>query len=343
MSNKIFGVAFDPPNSIERLNLKLAYVHYMRRSSNLEGRGEGWYGLVHDDFQVEGGLPKDSAWLGETHVDSWLSARPSVNDMERLTPQRFASFFEGNGCWDYALSVAEFIDVEIFPHRPVMIGVDHSLTGGSILALANRYSDLNVVVLDAHFDVFNQDGLQQAFGSTKKENFHPFYHCGNFLSILLEKGIVRPENLWVMGVAEQAVSKTKSMCGAPTNAHTNSPDTEKIKKWIDLGVHIFSKKMPISAFGDLRLSGPTYVSIDMDIGSLASVYSARFMNCYGLERQQFLCLLQLLKRALSQRRVPLVGMDVMEVDIHLLEAAELMPFQDFTKDIAKRALRMMLD
>ena len=110
-----------------------------------------------------------------------------------------------------------------------------------------------------------------------------------------------------------------------------------------MGVHVFSKKIPIPALGDLKLGGPTYVSIDMDIGSLASVYSARFMNCYGLERQQFLCLLQLLKRALSQRGVPLVGMDLMEVDIHLLEAAELMPFQDFTKDIAKRALRMMLD
>ena len=106
--------------------------------------------------------------------------------------------------------------------------------------------------------------------------------------------------------------------------------------------HIISKKAVPSEITNLKLNGPTYVSIDMDVGSLSSVFSARFMNCYGLNRREFINLLLQVKNSIRINQVPLVGMDIMEIDIHLLEAAEYTLYKDNTKYIAGKALEILL-
>ncbi|MFC1860786.1 arginase family protein, partial [Chloroflexota bacterium] len=122
------------------------------------------------------------------------------------------------------------------------------------------------------------------------------------------------------------------------------PDNEKeINKWISNGVHLATKEEVSSEKLTLNLGGPVYISIDMDVGSLASVYSARFMNCYGLELSEFLALISQLSVLMKECGVPLVGMDIMEIDIHFLEAAKSTQYTDHTRYIARKALEILLN
>ena len=338
MYNRVFGVPFDPPSSPERLNIKLAYArHLLETLRNEEGFADP-YDSIYSEFQEGNFLYDDLTWVGKVPVDSWLKPKPSVADMDLLKPVQVASFLRANGCWQYALRVAEFVSKEILPHRPVMIGIDHSSTGGVLLALTSQYSDLNLIVLDAHFDVLKKNGLPPSFDSLTKSGKQKFYHCGNFLSVLLEKGLINPTNLWILGVAEH------NLYGPEPNSGTRAAISgeEDIRRWIDKGVNIVTDKMVSSGEFSLDLSGPSYLSIDMDVGSLSSIFSARFMNSIGLKLPEFLDLLTRVKNAILASAFPLVGMDIVEVDIHFLETIDLTPHQDFTKHIFQRALETML-
>jgi arginase family enzyme len=338
MHNRVFGVPFDPPSSPERLDIKLAYIRHLLNTLRHEEGFADPYDSIYFEFQKGNILYDDITWLGKVPVDSWLKPKPSVTDMDLLKPVQVTSFLRNNGCWQHALRVAEFVSREILPHRPVMIGIDHSSTGGVLLALTSQYSDLNVIVLDAHFDVLKQNGLPPSFESLKRSRKQTFYHCGNFLSVLLEKGLINPTNLWILGVAEH------SLYGPEPNAGTQAaPNREEdIRKWIDKGVHIVTDEMVSSGEFSLDLTGPSYLSIDMDVGSLASIFSARFMNSIGLKLPEFLDLLARVKNATIASSFPLVGMDIMEIDIHFLETIDLTSHQDFTKYILQRALETML-
>lgn len=336
--NKIFGASCDPPNSPERLNIKLAYLEYVMRASHAFSEHADPYDMLYASFPVEdqSGI---GVWLGKVPTESWLTPRPDISDFTRLTADNTDNFLVSNGCWDYALWVADFVEEYVLPERPVMIGVDHSVTGGPLLALSRRYKDLNVVVLDAHFDVMKSSGMATGFETGRSEKNCSFYHCGNFLCRLLEEGVIFPENLWILGVDPGGV------CIKDTGVSDELPAPEKkeFRRWIDSGVHLLTKAQVASGGFDLMLNGPTYVSIDMDMGSMRSVFSARYMNCYGLSREQFLGVLSGVKRSIEKARVPLVGLDIMEVDIHLLEALEMMPYGDCTKYLAKTALKMFLN
>jgi len=235
--------------------------------------------------------------------------------------------------------VADFVGEHVLPDRPVMIGVDHSLTGGPVLALSHRHRDLNVVVLDAHFDVMKSRGTATGFETGRSGKNHSFYHCGNFLCRLIEEGVIVPENLWILGV-EPAGAGMKDT-GADDGFQ--APGKNEFRRWVDRGVHVLTRAQVATGKFDLMLNGPTYVSIDMDIGSMCSVFSARYMNCYGLSREQFLGVLSGVKRSIDEARVPLAGLDIMEVDIHLLGALEMMTYDDSTEYLAKRALNILLN
>jgi len=337
--NKIFGAPFDPADSPERLKLKLAYIFKLmqpseRRSSSAQVIFHDPYDVVHDLIQETSCY--ENIWLGKMAVDSWLTPRPKIEDLSLLTISQARSFLESNGCWKYALRLATFVEDQIFPGRPIMIGVDHSLTGGLLIALSKKYENLNVIVLDAHFDVIRSNGFSALPRKRKENSKLSFYHCGNFLAHVLEKGIVRPENLWVLGLANATLAEKNNIC----EKRRFTTGQKEILRWLQAGVHVYPKEM-LSGLR-LDLNGPTYVSIDMDVGSFSSVYSARFMNCYGLCAQNFLSLLSTVRKSLEKAEVPLVGMDIMEIDVHLLEAAEVLSFKDQTRDIVKYAFDILL-
>lgn len=342
---RIFGAPLDVPNSPERLNLKLAYVfQVINFPGNLSRRLYDPYDVICADLGAEFGLPGENAWIGKMPVDSWLTPRPQPSDLPLLTTKECDSFLERNGCWDYSLKVAEFVEKTVFPYKPVMIGVDHSLTGGVLLSLAKENDDLNVIIIDAHFDVMKFGGWVSAStfkegrrgwkGKSMNEEKPFFYHCGNFLSRILEKEIVHPENLWILGVQEEVLAENNERY--QENSFSN--DAREVKRWIDKGVHLLSKKDVTSETMSISLNGPTYISIDMDVGSLSSVFSARFMNCYGVSFEEFLHLLSRVATSIREADVPILGFDIMEIDVHFLEVVQGL-FHDHTRRIVREIFR----
>lgn len=328
--SKIFGIPFDPPTSPERLDIKHAYLSHIRRS----GDGVRFPDPYDFAYHILGGrfpsLP-DSCWHGKMEIDSWLTPTPRIDDSPLLSSGLVDLFLESNGCRRHMEDVRGFVEEYIFPCRPFSIGIDHCSTGGSVMALAKQFPDLNVIILDSHFDV--ADTPPPGPGASRTGSLSPS-HCGNFLLPLLEEGVIRPENLWVLGVNAGLLSRN----GAGTGS--TAPGAAE---WVKRGVHLLSKSMLPSGLDHMLLTGPVYLSIDVDIGSLSSVFSARFMNCYGLDRTGLLGLLGSVNARIAEAHLPLVGMDLMELDVHFLGASSTLAFNDCTEDLFLKSFEIFLD
>jgi len=84
-----------------------------------------------------------------------------------------------------------------------------------------------------------------------------------------------------------------------------------------------------------EIEGPTYISIDMDVGSYACVLACRFMDRVGIEFDEITRILQLLSNMMRDNKIVLVGLDVMEIDVHFLNE-EVSGKSDFTLEILKK-------
>jgi arginase family enzyme len=328
----IFGAALDALASMERINLKQAYLHYLKNRALVEHGFVDPYDFIKS-LTEQGVLNHHIKWLGKISIPSWLTPKPKEKDSPRLSVSNLIKFLEQDGCWDYAVMVADYIGRKIWPAIPVMIGVDHSLTGGSIMALTKRYPQLNVVVLDSHFDVMRPRGGSEA--DCRKD----YYGCGNFLEWFLERRIIKPENLWIIGVQDeirwQVMVREVSGRGLDMSGVS-------VKKWMEKGVHVVFKHEVQSGRFELNLKGPTYLSIDMDVGSMSSIHSARFMNSYGLNTSEFLHLLQKVFQCILSSHRPLVGLDVMEFDVHFIEAVKEKKIDDKAEEIVREIFKLFI-
>jgi len=346
---KIFGAALDPLNSPERLNLKLAYLNFLRKEPEANKHSDP-YDAMKEYLRKKMPFLDGNAWFGKMQVESWLTPKPKLTDIHLLNTETFTNFLNKNGCWDYALRISDYVEQKILPSKPVMIGVDHSLTGGVIMALSSQYNNLNVIVLDAHFDALRYQGLkannQLACSNNylkneylKKGDEIQFYECGNFISYLLDQKVIKPENLWILGVQDGILDSLKMQYN---RSKAELSQTKEYMKWIKKGVHLVTKTDFVSKNFHLDLTGPTYISFDMDVGSLSSVYSARFMNCVGLTYKEFIKSIHKLSGIVRKSNIPCVGLDIMEIDIHLLEIAELSQYQDHSRQIMKEIFQAFL-
>lgn len=345
----IFGAALDPLSSPERLNLKLAYLNFLKKNQEVENNSDPYDEIR--EFLKKGTPSLDGdIWFGKVEIESWLTPKPKLEDIKLLSTENIFNFLCKNGCWDYALRVSDYIDKEILPSKPVMIGVDHSLTGGVIMALSEYYKNLNVIVLDAHFDALKYQHTnprcQFPLGNNyhdksfnKKSNKIPFYECGNFLSYLIDKKIISPKNLWVLGVQDKILESLDVRCGEEKG---EGSQIEEYRRLVEKGVHLVSKRALVFNKFVLKLNGPIYLSIDMDVGSLSSIYSARFMNCIGLTYDEFIKSLHNLYRVFQKSGFPFVGLDIVEMDIHLLEANRFSHYQDYSREIVKEIFQLFL-
>lgn len=332
----IFGAALDALSSPERINLKIAYLNYLKNEALNQQEFKDPYDFVKrylTENRILNDINNRVRWAGKISVPSWLTPKPSIDDLPKLSTEKLDKFLKSNGCWKYALAIADYINKEIYSSMPVMIGVDHSLTGGSIMALVKKFPNLNIIILDAHFDVMNKDS--QTDGTLIN-----YYECGNFLNCLLEKKIISPKNLWILGVQDEICQELKQMSNSQRNLDSN---TVSIKKWMAEGVHVIFKKEVQSNKFKMDLSGPSYLSIDMDVGSMSSIYSARFMNSFGLRMDEFLQLLNRVSRLVESSNRPLVGMDIMELDMHFLEVAKKRDFNDYTEQIIEEIFKIFVN
>ncbi len=351
----IFGAALDPLDAPEKVEMKRAYLQAVGRGVLKPSHPRDPYDLVAS--QALAAVSGGGALGGKLEVEDWLRPRPSPRSLPSLRQERFTAFLDGDGCRHYAGLVSDFVSSEVLPRRPLMIGVDHSLTGGAVRSLSERYGPgrLALVVLDAHSDVIPLQrrlelyrllaeagqGEEQAGGTQANatRSAPDSYNCGSFLHFLVKEGVVEPAGLLLAGVADQPASQ------AGTHGD-GAGDFAPFAELREAGATFLCKREMGSPGGPAllrkaleRLAGRVvYVSLDIDVGSLRAAQACRFMDLFGMEERDLLSVCGAIGEWLREEKGRLAGLDVMEMDIHLAGLRH----RDGTRDqTARLALRLL--
>jgi arginase family enzyme len=333
---KIFGSAFDPLDIAERVDIKLAYLNWLKTSGESENNFLDPYDFLEIGLKKKHAAISKVEWIGKFPIDSWLTPKPFISDIRRISQPRFTEFLDKNGCYYYQNKLVDYLTKNVGSSIPVMIGVDHCLTGGVLKYLKKECENFNVLIFDSHSDIIDLETRESYFGSCLKNSVESFvgediYECGNFLYHLLSEKIIKPENLWIMGVQDLEQIRKNSQTFY----------FRKILPWINQGMHIVSKEDLIVYGIPDEINGLTYVSFDMDLGGLASVFATRFLNYVGLSTEQFLNLVHELSRKIRTRKIELIGLDIMEIDIHFL-GADIDDHKDYAAELAREIIERMI-
>lgn len=190
---------------------------------------------------------------------------------------------------DYTVCEWETWSLEESNNRVIFLGGDHSIT----LSTFPKTKASHLVVLDAHFDLY---------GSL--ETHKPFH--GNWLRVLIEKNLVNPHNVAILGV--RAWDKTEL-------------------------VYAREKGVKFTLFDDpfsINLSGePTYLSIDIDVVDPAYAPGTGYMEPGGWSSRKLLDFVK------AFRNTNLVAMDIVEVD-------STRDFNDMTSKLAAKVIKEFL-
>jgi len=328
---KIFGAAFDPLDLVERVDLKLAYLNWLKGHDIYEDNPLDPYDFFETRFEQKECNASQVEWIGKFPIESWLRPKPSHHDIPNIIPGKFTEFLDKNGCHDYSKKLVDYLKETMHSSIPVMIGVDHCLTGGVLRFLREKPGEFNILIFDSHCDMVDLETRKSYFGphlGLKDQFFgEEIYECGSFLSYLLNEKIIRPENVWIMG--------TQDLDQFKENARPLY--SKKILPWIEQGMHIVSKENLVLSGIPHEIRGPTYISFDMDLGSLSSVFATRFLNYIGLNTEEILGLVDELSKRIRAKKIELIGLDVMEMDIHFL-GATIGEHQDHTPELASEII-----
>ena len=151
----------------------------------------------------------------------------------------------------------------------VVLGGDHSITYSCFKAFAAKHDNPGIVVFDAHPDLEN--------------NFKPPTH-EDYLRVLIEDGIVKPENVVLVGVRAW---------------HKNELEFIKAKR-----LKVFSMKEIFSAgcqdvcdvvMAVARNFGALYISVDIDVLDPAFAPAVAYPESGGMTSRQLLYFIQRLK------------------------------------------------
>jgi len=329
---KLFGAALDPLDHPERVALKQAFV-----AAEIEGRIPG--DLPRDPYDaLTRALArknlKQVSLIGKLELPGWLSPRPGPEWAAFLDPQNFRDFLDENSCRHLAEDCRRFIAERILPAVPGLLAVDHSLAGGAIQAVTERYGPEGVtcLVLDSHFDALPAS-LRRPSGRD------PFpapdtYHCGSFLSYLLEAGSLLPQNLILIGVSDYPALASRGQ-DALADAYL---------AYADQGVTFLTKSQvrapDFSQILAQRLDAIRtpwiYVSLDADVGACAGIPAVRFMDRVGLEAEEILLLAERIGERIAGGPFGLAGFDISEMDVHLLDLDEDDPTIEVCSDFMAR-------
>jgi arginase family enzyme len=338
---KIFGVALDVADDPWSLQLKWASMMAAGRE------GEDFDTDPYDAIANEMSGYPDFELGGKFSIPSWQRPRPLPSDRHLVSADNMQQFVANGGLFEITKRLQNFVEKNIFPAFPIMVGVDHSATGGVISALSKKFSPemLSIVVLDRHFDAIplslRIDGLfrntpvahyqthslwsiDEHTPKGKRGNIQSQYPndldqycCGNFWAYLVDAGIVLPEHLLFVGVADYPSSKIDL-------------------KWERFREHYLDfEKRGCSFFPLLNFSGPyldsltqfihdkiktpyVYVSLDLDVGAYNCINAARYMDGPGITRENLLDIAQIVAKGSQNGNFTLVGFDVMEFNIHFL-------------------------
>ena len=267
---------------------------------------------------------------GSIKVPGWLRPNPPSEDRERVNVGEFVGFTDRDGCLEFASQVRQLVSDSILPHIPCMIAVDHSMTGGVIEALSDRYGSehLTLVMLDSHTDAIPvpvvSEAIQYDVDTNPETLYHrndPFlynrpdsYNASSFLHGLLDRDILLPEQVFIVGVSDYPPKRAFRLKDPRVARYVGAYTGLKRR-----GVTIVTKNeclvSPSKLKNLLRRIDTTYVyvSMDMDIGARNAVEGVRFRDRQGLQEKQIYRIADAL-RAFFSTGIELAGLDVTEIN-----------------------------
>ncbi len=286
-------------------------------------------------------------------VEGWLTPTPPSSMQFMMDVENYVSFIDSNGCLEYANTVKEIVAAE--PESvPLLLGVDHSLTGGAVEALAKKHGGENIrfIIFDSHFDFIAPTmrcGLiQYDLETNPKTHFSqndPFifgrpdsYNADSFLKYVLD--YIPPTNILVIGVSDYP----------PRSAF--EIDDDRVKRYVEYYQKMESDGVQVIKKDDIKPNAAkikamiaktnkpfTYVSIDVDVCSNTSLKGARFLDYYGVDHRDLYGLMVAI--AQSKSRSKLIGIDFMEFDVFSADAS-FFGKPDRTYEIMAEAFRRLI-
>ncbi len=322
---KLFGVALDVSDDPFSVQLKLASLWARRQGQKLP---DDPYEAITRRITWSNGQIEPA---GRFPLASWLGPRPKPAQERLLTQERMQQFLDGDGPLKAARKLKDFVADKILPGLPVMVGIDHSATGGVVSALSEALGadKLTVLVLDRHFDALPLSvrmepvlGVASAYPAGARDLFlgmsgEDTYCCGNFWAHLIDKGIVSPERLLFIGVADYPTGKAV-------------PEWETFRSrylaFEEKGCSFFPLREFEKPYGKRlerflaqKIRTPyVYVSLDLDVGAYQCVHAARYMDGPGIGARALQDVAKLVAKGCESGRFRLAGLDVMEFNMHLL-------------------------
>jgi arginase family enzyme len=301
--------------------------------------------------------PERWAEKGSMNIPSWLRPIPALADKESMTTEAFVDFVDHGGFEIYARQVGDFIVSHIFPDIPCMLAVDHSLTGGAFKKLVALYDpeDISLIIVDSHTDAIPMSvmaGMIQYDIDTNPDTVHdrddPFlydrpdsYNASSFLYYLLAEEVLRPQNLYLIGVSDYPPKHAFRIKDPRIGDYVNIFSELKRR-----GVTILTKNDFLISPSKIKnvlshIESPNvYISVDLDIGARNGIEGVRFLERQGLNERQIYRLVDFLRGTLS-KKIRLAGMDLTEINLRKAGSRHSTG-EDKTYQIAANIIRRLL-
>ena len=337
---RLFGVTLDASDDPWNLALKHASMWAQTQGRHFP---PGPYEAMLEELGTRSAYIESA---GTVEVASWLGPRPKPSDRPLITVAQMQEFVSRGGLLEVMQEVKKFVTTRILPEVPIMVGIDHSATGGVVSALSEALGadHLTLVVLDHHFDALPPSArmitaLQSELDLLRGNSACPArssgesYCCGNFLAHLLGAGVVKPEHLLLVGVGDYPGEAAGPEWASYREAYLA---LEKLGCGF-FSLEAFEKDYQerLRQFLRERITTPyVYVSLDLDVGGERCVQAARYMDRPGIDRRALIHVAEIIAQGSQSGAFSLVGLDVMEFNMHLLGLETPAGLPDMTLDTA---------
>jgi arginase family enzyme len=331
----LFGAALDALDDPERVQLKWAYIQALDSDPAISKLPVDPYDAIASIVDRES--KTSTALRGRLGLPDWLTPRPQKPELSMIHASQYRDFIDNEAIAEYVEDCRIFVEQTIFPDIPCMIGADHAMAAGPIRALANRFGpeDLAVVVIDAHFDAIPPDvraptGMGTPYCGSE--------NCGSFLRSLMDDSSILPEHLIIVGVADYprdgiSARYNRAYQDLIEQGVTVIPNNLTSRSIMD------KLEAKLSQLGARQL----YISLDADAGALRCMNAVRFLDHKGLDESTLLGLAGLLGTHTALGNYTLAGMDVSEVDVHLLGLPDTRGNIDRTAEICADFIITVID
>ncbi len=295
---------------------------------------------------------------GKATIDEWLRPVPKADPMNLMmvSMTSYQAYNDSGGAEDYtkvvydALHQPERLEArtehspipftELPEHViPLMIGVDHSVSGAPIQITSEECGpeDLVLVILDYHADIRpTHVSLNLSQWDTERrgmvwlEGPRPDrYDAGSFLYYLFERDIVLPENTIIVGPVAYPTERLRAVKDERVQEYVELYDSLverglKILHWSK--INDTSWRESLAKMLDGVNGSHLYLSLDSDVGVLNSINATRLVHfgrretpVKGLGLNELVGIASEVRHWAVKKDVKIAGVDIMELDVMLID------------------------